>query len=172
MRTFFALYPDASTRQAIYQLTTRLSTAVGRRTHIDNLHVTLAFLGQINHQTLACVTRAAAKIDGVAIDLAFDTFGYWPRPKVAWLGCTQLPDALVGLADELADVMRACGLQPDSRPYAPHVTLLRKAGRQPDLALDAPISWRAGAFVLMESGSDPERGVRYTVRQTWPLKGL
>ena len=61
----------------------------------------------------------------------------------------------------------SCGLQTDTRPYQPHITLARHAQYLPDINFE-PIVWRAESFCLVESCSEPD-GVCYKVRQQWPF---
>jgi len=60
-----------------------------------------------------------------------------------------------------------CGLSTDTRPYTAHITLARRARHLPDVKIE-PITWRAEAFSLVESCSEPE-GVLYRVIKQWPL---
>jgi len=71
------------------------------------------------------------------------------------------------LVDALNREVAICGLQTDTRPYQPHITLARHARYLPDIKLE-PIVWRAESFCLVESCSEPE-GVSYKVREQWPF---
>ena len=59
------------------------------------------------------------------------------------------------------------GLQTESRPYQPHITLTRHARYLPEIKFE-PIDWRSESFCLVESCSEPG-GVSYKVRQQWPF---
>lgn len=71
------------------------------------------------------------------------------------------------LASALTEAAENCGLQTDTRPYTPHVTLARHARYLPEVKFE-PVIWRAEAFCLVESCSEPG-GVIYKVMQRWPL---
>jgi 2'-5' RNA ligase len=67
----------------------------------------------------------------------------------------------------LEQEVSACGLQIDSQPYTPHITLARHARHVAEIRFE-PILWRAETFCLVESCSEPG-GVVYRVLQQWPL---
>jgi len=78
-----------------------------------------------------------------------------------------VPNEAVGLVSALEAAVADCGLHTDTRPYIPHITLARHARYLPDVKIE-PIVWRAEAFCLVESCSEPD-GVCYKVRQQWPF---
>ncbi len=102
---------------------------------------------------------------------------------IPWMGeveqCRErLPRAMQGPIAEAGFLVAAlqtaavsCGLSADSRPYVPHITLARHVRYLPDIKIK-PIIWRAEAFCLVESCSEPD-GVRYKVLEQWPfIRGL
>jgi len=166
-RLFFALWPEPSVRSGLQQCLSPLADATGRPVDPDNLHLTLAFPGHIDATTQSCLEQAADAIHLPRFTLRLDHFGYWKHPKVIWYGPSEVPIELISLVAELEEAMRACGLNPESRPYRPHVTLLRKAQAMPKAAAPAMV-WRVEGFVLVLSESSPQ-GVRYRVIRRWPL---
>lgn len=166
-RLFFALWPDDSLREIIAPLG-KLHRQCGGRPHPPgNLHITLSFLGRVDDVSQECVELGAGEIAVPTFELTLDRFGYWPKPRVMWLGCTETPEPLLQLAGALNQVMIQCGLKPEERPYHPHLTLLRKAQRSPTVT--APVvQWTVDSFVLCESVSTPT-GVEYRVLRRWPL---
>lgn len=166
-RLFFALWPDDAMREALTPLL-KLKQECGGRDHPPaNLHITLNFLGAVDAETRDCLELAAANIVTPPFDLTLDRFGYWPRPRVMWLGSSEIPQPLADLVMALNRVVEQCGLQPERRPYHPHLTLLRKA-RQAPLGSPPELHWQAHDFVLAESVSTPA-GVAYRVLRRWPL---
>ncbi len=167
-RLFFALWPDAAQRRDLQRCFSLLADFPGRVVVANNLHLTLAFPGNVDVATRGCLEQAASKIQLPPFSFTLDQFGYWKHPKVIWYGPTEVPETLVHLAEALAAAMRHCGLEPDPRPYRPHVTLLRKAQAMPQT--EAPrTEWRAEGFALVLSESAPG-GVRYSVLHQWPLR--
>ena len=136
----------------------------------ENLHVTLAFLGNIPADRLAVAEAAADAIAVPAFDVELDRVGWWKHNRIVWAGCTTAPARLTELAVRLGAGLRAAGFALDERPFAVHATLLRNARcAAPETRLAPPVAWRAGEFVLAESVAGAD-GSRYAVRRRWPLQ--
>jgi 2'-5' RNA ligase len=146
----------------------------------DNLHLTLRFLGQVELAMLphvrTAVMRAAAAAEPFTVSLSglggFPTGG---APRVLWASVTTGGDAMVALYEELETALAARGIQRESRPFHPHVTLARMrdprgAGRIADVLGPGPPfgDVQVQALHLMRSELDP-RGARYTVLTEAPF---
>lgn len=190
-RLFFALWPDDETRQALVRLSQSVEAKEFKWVQPHNLHVTLVFLGQVDNDAEALIKQSAAEIAVPSFELAFDKLSYWSKPKILCLTCLppaptvdctnaggtppvsggteqcRKPAEAAMLASALEAIAQNCGLQTDARPYTPHITLARHARYLPRLKFK-PIIWRAEAFCLVESCSEPD-GVYYKVIQQWPL---
>ena len=167
-RLFFALWPDEKTRRELAALQTLLPQGQGRWVHGADLHLTLQFLGQVAPDRQACISRAAADVEGQAFELCITHLDFWSRPRVAWAGPDQVPEALSRLVADLGGHLESCGFPRESRTYRPHVTLVRKAPPSGVIALEKPITWPVEDFVLVESrpGGEPPW---YRVVECWPL---
>lgn len=168
-RLFFALWPSEALRELLTPLLKLKRECGGRPPSPANLHITLNFLGMVDADTRDCLEQAAGEIQVPPFELALDRFGYWPRPRVMWLGCSETPPSLLGLVERLNRVVKQCGLQPEKRPFHTHLTLLRKA-KQPPTVSAPDLSWQVNDFVLVESVTAPG-GVEYRVLRRWPLRG-
>ncbi len=165
-RLFFALWPDEPVRQALARATRDIvRKSGGKPTPRANLHVTLAFLGPVTPADLARV-EAIEPPPSRAFDLVVDRLGYWDRARVLWLGTSHTPPPLVALEHALWDRLVAIGFVRERRPYAPHVTLARKA-RAVNADVD-PVVWPVTGIALVESKTGP-RSSRYTVLKSWPF---
>lgn len=168
-RLFFALWPDDEVRQAIRRhAKDLLRHSGGRPVVLENLHITLAFLGSVDAAQRQCVERVAEAIALPAFALQLDQVGYWSRPRVLWLGAHETPDIPVALAKQLAQGCRDCGLSLDRRPFKAHLTLKRKVHQAPPAMEVRPVSWPVESFVLVRSRTLPE-GVQYQVVREWRL---
>ncbi len=168
-RLFFALWPDEHLRETLRQATRKAVRASGGRpVPSQNLHITLAFLGAVTEARRAGVAAAAAAVNGPALALTLDALKVWPRAKTLVLAPGGGCEALLRLYSSLWDELEKIGFARGARPYRPHVTLARKVtmagGRHPA----TPIEWRADAFVLVRSVTDPA-GAQYEVIRRWPL---
>ena len=108
--------------------------AVSRAT---NLHLTLAFLGEIGEESLELASaevRAAAR-RGRAWPLRWTSPGVFPpkgTPRVLWLGADG-GEALAHTHEELSTGLKAAGLVTGVRafrPFRPHLTLARVRRRE------------------------------------------
>jgi 2'-5' RNA ligase len=166
-RLFYALWPDDHTRLDLVRLNRFIEAKGFRPVQPHNVHVTLVFLGNVDAATELLLKHSVTGIFAKPFVLTFDRLSYWSRPKVLCLTCSQLPDEVEKLVTALNREVASCGLQIDTRPYKPHITLARHAKYLPDINFE-PIVWRAESFCLVESCSEPG-GVSYKVRQQWPF---
>ena len=169
-RLFFALWPEPALREALVRLSRRVVRGKGRAVAPDNLHITLAFLGWIEHERLPCLREAAGSVTAPRFELVLERLGYWPGPRVLWAAPAEIPAPLITLALGLQRALGACGWQPESRPFSPHLTLARKARHRPKVTMVEPVRWPVERFCLVESTTDPE-GARYEVLDCWALGG-
>lgn len=168
-RLFFALWPSAELQQACYRRARRVVREGGGRPVVAaNLHLTLAFPGSVGAEVGVCLEEIASAISLSHFTLTLDHAGYWPGPRVSWLGSSETPSALRELARRLNDGMTQCGLKPEQRPFTAHVTVARKALRGPLHPAIEPLAWAVADFVLAQSLTLPE-GAQYKVLRRWPL---
>jgi 2'-5' RNA ligase len=168
-RLFFALWPKDNTRQAINQVSQPITQGIkGKIMPSENWHITLAFLGHIDMPTKQCMQQAAATVQGYRFSLSLDQLGYWPKPRIFWIGANQTPDALRDLVNNLSTDLQDCGYCPETRPFQVHLTLMRKATRIKTLPPITPVAWSVEDFCLVRSTTEPS-GARYQVIARWAL---
>lgn len=168
MRLFFALWPSEAVRTDIAAAADALPSDCGRRVPNANLHATLEFIGNADEAMYKCLAEAADTVTVEPFDLNLSRFGYWPKPRMIWLGPHHMPPELLALVFNLRAALADCGIAADSRPYRPHITLFRKVARQPAWPAVNPINWPVADFVLCRSQTTP-RGPVYEVLRRWPL---
>ncbi len=169
LRIFFALWPDPGTRRELARIAAsqRLSRPA-RPVPEYNLHLTLHFIGNVYRRDLDCMQQAARELGAEAFEISVDCRGFFAKPRVGWLGCTQVPDALSDLHAALGRRLKSCGFRAEKRAYNPHVTVARKLTKPlPDLPFE-PLRWKVDNFVLIESRA-VDGGVKYEVIETYPL---
>jgi RNA 2',3'-cyclic 3'-phosphodiesterase len=159
MRLFYALWPDNATRTTLMQLQAPLR---GRIVPYENLHLTLAFLGQQPVSRLPALKEILLRLDAPASELVIDKVSYFSRNKVAWAGAHDTPPDMLKLYRELAEALINQGVAfNEQHAFKPHITLARDALPPPDLAF-APIRWRAHKVALVRSDTGPQ-GSKYEV---------
>ena len=166
MRLFFALWPSRKGAHALAEWAREVQrTTGGRATREETIHLTLAFLGEADpEQAIA----AAREVRGEPFGLEVDTARYWRRQRIVWAGPGAMPGALEALVSRLHPRLATAGFVLEARPFAAHVTLLRKAGEPAALPPLPVVRWRADEFVLVRS-SPSTLGSRYETVARFPL---
>lgn len=166
---FFALWPDRQTRLELREVAVAEPLKNTRIQHIEDLHLTLVFMGRLDTTTLDCVIGVGDCIQSQKFELKLEHSGYWPRPKIYWCAPYETDPLLAGLVGQLQTGLMACSIQPENRRYKPHVTLLRKYTGKHAQRLDQPIEWTVSGFVLATSGPSQPGAPRYKIVKTWSL---
>jgi 2'-5' RNA ligase len=166
-RLFFALWPDGLAAGGLAALARELAAlSGGKPVPVPKIHLTLAFLGDLEEARIADAMRAAEAGSWPAFEMSLDSVGSFRGARVAWAGCEKTPAALASLQSGLARLLADSGFAPDSRPYTPHVTLARKITRPVQPAAVDAIRWRATRIALVRS--ELGKG-SYATLGTWPL---
>jgi RNA 2',3'-cyclic 3'-phosphodiesterase len=166
-RWFFALWPERSVAVRLAALRSAPLNVRERWAHPMDLHLTLAFLGELAAGQLGCVQDAADGVEAPVFMLTLDQVGAFPRNQILWCGSTETPSALLALVETLQVRLVECGITPERRLFRPHVTLARKV-RFPHPVLHCdPLPWLAREFVLAFGRGG--RAPRYEVWRRWPL---
>lgn len=167
-RLFFALWPGDGLRRRLKRaLKAVLYHSGGKPVPLEKLHITLSFLGSVDGATQHCIEQVAAGIDCKPFTLSLDRIGYWPGPRVGWLGCSRQQETLSTLAYSLNDGVQRCGIETDQRPFHTHMTLMRKALKAPPITTIDTLNWEVTGFALVASKT-LSQGANYEVLRTWP----
>ena len=167
MRLFFALWPDEGVRAQLAHWARELHAVCGGRPmRIENLHLTVAFLGNVEDARVAEVERAAGEVAPRAATLLLDQPGYWKHNRIAWAGASTVPTEVGALVGELRGALARSDIGFDSKGFVSHVTLLRDAREPRVMPALEPIRWNLDGFALVRS-IPPPRGSRYEVMKAW-----
>ena len=171
VRLFFALWPDAKVRLQIAENLKRftIDSEKSRTIANSNLHMTLHFIGNVSIAEMKCLDTQARLVTGEPFECMLDCSGFFKKPGVLWFGCQTIPKALHDLHSDLGKQIARCDYTPETRPYAPHVTMVRKIIEVPRPIQLESVLWQVNRFVLVES-IPVSSGVRYEVVESYPLK--
>src|SRR3954469_379276 len=150
MRLFFALWPPQETARALEVWALALE---GRRTGRDKIHMTLAYLGEADAQKAA---SAARRVHAVPFRLMLEEASYWNHNQIIWAGPRHVPAEMTRLVQALQLELYKEGFMLERRPFAAHVTVVRKAPAQPLPALP-PLEWPVVEFALVASAGGAYR---------------
>ena len=158
-RLFVALWPGPRSRAALVDACERwqwppLAAPVPQ----ERLHLTLHFLGAVPRERLGALADGLA-LPFRAFDLVFGHDELWNH-GIAVLCPQQAPEPLRQLHRDLADALRRLGMEPETRPWRPHVTLARHAAGAFPPPAAPPWRWPVRGYVLVESDSRPRLAYR------------
>jgi RNA 2',3'-cyclic 3'-phosphodiesterase len=130
-----------------------------RWTPVENLHLTVRFVGSVNRRVVESVAEALTGRALTSFDMALagvGTFGRGRAVRVVWLGLREGAEAAAAIAAEVDAECVRVGLVGEDRPYQAHLTLARArprgGARLPDLpAVPELPPWRARELVLYSS---------------------
>ena len=93
----------------------------------EQQHLTLRFLGELDDGVMADVGEALALVPGIPFELRLKGIGHFPprgEPRVLWVGVEKNTE-LRRLKRRIDRTLKAIGVPPDGRKFAPHVTIAR-----------------------------------------------
>ena len=143
----------------------------------ENFHITLRFIGDVDHRTADEVVEALDRVRRQQFILTLAGTGFFCNKiqHSIWAGVQSSPE-LGALQADLDRVCQRIGLPPEPRKFIPHVTLARlKNARVDDVVhylggrgdFQAP-PFTVTRFVLMSS-RDSVGGGPYVVEEEYPL---
>lgn len=169
VRCFVACWPDDGARARLDELArTLLGRYPGaRRMHAHNLHLTLAFIGQLATPRARELAAALAEDSIEPFEWRLDRIGRFERARVLWAGGAEEP-RLLALAEGARGRLRTLQVRFDEKPFAAHVTLLRDlpahAAREPGApseSISGPFGWQVRSARLVLSERDERGATRY-----------
>lgn len=143
----------------------------------DQLHLTLAFIGDVDRKGMEDLCRAASRVDAPVFDLevtGLNTIGRPECPRNLWAGLGDQP-LLLDLQRQLSEQLASAGFDTGRSAFRPHITIarFRKGAGSVVRLLNRHGHDRFGRcpvneFVLFESRQGPTGSI-YTVAERFPL---
>jgi len=144
---------------------------------VENYHVTLRFIGDIDDRTASDI---AGLLDGVRrrpVTVMLDELSVFGGDKPRAIVIKARPEkALLELQAEHERLVRRVGLPPEPRKFTPHITLARLRGVSTFAAADY-LAMRGGLFLrsfeaksfVLYSSRDSVGGGPYMIEERYPL---
>ncbi len=144
------------------------------------LHLTLAFIGEVDGSIVERVEGALAEVEADPIRLELHGLGCFPGrgdPRVLWTGAAPKAEP-AALAADVTRALRRAGVAPKRRRFTPHVSLVRFRRPPPRIDLERYLSVHSlfrspvcevASFHLYSSILHPSEA-RYTIEATFPLE--
>jgi len=162
VRTFIAVELDSAIRDRIVRLQEMVSLTAPavKWVELENLHITLFFLGEVEDTAIPAVCREVSDLaDGFSpFELSIERVGCFPnkhRPHIIWLGIGQGSHELCDIHEGLEPRLLQLGCyRREERKYKPHVTLGRiRSGRDSEQIgkeLTRFQDWQGGRTLVSE----------------------
>ena len=177
-RLFVALRLPGPLSQAVRELQTGLRNA--RWLKEDGLHLTLAFIGEIDR---SAQDRIETALDTVAVPLLrmeLHGLGCFPPrgdPRVLWIGASP-KSGLISLAQAVRCALGSTGFTQERRKFMPHTTFARFRHPPPRAELERYLGANAlfrtskadAASFHLFSSELRHSGAQYTIEATFPLR--
>jgi 2'-5' RNA ligase len=182
MRLFVAIEIPSNIRSAIAAFVQefRLFAPQAKWVRVENMHITLKFLGETDASKLGAVQAALATIrSDRSVTLDFRGLGFFPnekRPRVFWIGMESSPN-LKTIAADIDQSLHKLGFPLEDRPFTPHLTLARfnTPGLPPRLA-SATLENASRSFGTLETrefhlieSKLKSTGAEYTTLHSFPF---
>ncbi|HUT69524.1 MAG TPA: RNA 2',3'-cyclic phosphodiesterase [Desulfatiglandales bacterium] len=188
IRSFLAFELPLQIKEQVGEISKELqqSRLPVRWVKVENIHLTIVFLGPVTEETIAGVKQKAGSIAErfSAFQIRLNRVGVfpnWRRPRVLWIGLDGEIGGLSDLRDELQAALEELGFKPENRPFRPHLTLGRFKGT---VNRGEELKWILDRFhditsdedylkelILFKSDLRPA-GPVHTKMAAWPLKIL
>lgn len=148
------------TRKRVAELQGGLRTTGAQVKWVEpaNFHFTLRFLGEVPDEEVEGVAEAAAATWGTRAPsrVSLRGAGCFPnvrRPRVIWVGVSEGRERLQELHEALGERLKcALSIEPEGKPFSPHLTIGRVKAPPADTALAQAIAQlseaEAGGFQL------------------------
>jgi 2'-5' RNA ligase len=154
MRLFVAINFSNDTKNKLLDLRDELQSRSkrGNFTLPENLHLTLAFLGECDAKQAAAIKTAMDAVAFEPFDLTIDRLGRFKRDggDIWWVSVKE-SKPLADLQYELTDKLIDDGFSLEKRKYSPHITLGREVMTDAAPQQIEPIEERISSIELMKS---------------------
>jgi 2'-5' RNA ligase len=144
---------------------------------VENYHITLRFIGDIDGRTADEIVDRLDRIERPEFQVSLNGIGSFgsKKPHSIWAGVSPSQE-MSALQAEIERICQRIGLPPDPRKFMPHVTLARlKACRLDDVVHYLSgrgdfhtLPFKVSRFVLMSS-KESVGGGPYIVEEGFPL---
>jgi len=128
LRLFIAINFTAETRDVLvgWRDELRAVASRGRFSSDENLHLTLAFLGECDGEQLELVKSVLAETEFETFDLSVGKLGrFHRRGGDIWWAAAEESAELMAVQLDLSSRLRAAGFALEERQFVPHITLGR-----------------------------------------------
>ena len=160
MRLFVAILFEEKNKEFLNDVTQKLrgQALLGNTTRQENLHLTLAFIGEVPDSACKKVCAVMDVIKSAPFSLTFSEFGKFSKDEedLYWLGAQPCQE-LETLQKQLLEALLANQIPVDQKPFKPHITLGRRMVMEDGFSEEefaaqiVPVTQKVKAISLMKS---------------------
>ncbi|WP_426348240.1 RNA 2',3'-cyclic phosphodiesterase [Alloiococcus sp. CFN-8] len=142
MRLFIAINFNDNIKKKLQEIIEGLrgESKRGSFSRIENLHLTLAFLGEIEAEKVAYLKSIMDEIDAEPFQLQLSHLGVFNRKGSSeglyWCGIKH-NKILYKVQEKLAAMLKENDFNLDDKPFKPHITLARRCILPKDFSLES-----------------------------------
>jgi 2'-5' RNA ligase len=180
MRTFIAIDLPNEVKKELLGYIQGISDGSRDYKWVDagNLHITMAFLGDIGFDDITGIISAMEKAVSGLSPFPANLGKVSTFPSVIWVGLSEGDEECCSIYSRLKDEMASVGFRLDDKRYHPHITIARsRIKMNPEMRRGfetneppPPMSFNVKGLVLYESRLRPQ-GPEYIPLQRVPLGG-
>jgi 2'-5' RNA ligase len=125
-RLFVAIDPPESTKQFLVDLDPKIRGV--RWTEAAQMHLTLGFFGDVPEDVGLALREKLSAIEFGAFFLPITGAGTFPPkgpPKIIWIGVGRGHPHLFQVHKRVQEAALGAGIEPELRPWHPHITIAR-----------------------------------------------
>jgi 2'-5' RNA ligase len=187
IRSFLAFELPLEIKNVVARVSEELrqSTLNARWVKVDNIHLTVVFMGNIETEDIPAIAGGVKEVCQAfgAFDLSLKGIGCFPNrrnPRVLWLGLDGDLEPMSEFRDALQGHLADFGIKEEKRKFKPHLTLGRfRKPKKTDSKENQLLSkyedisssvCSLKELILFKSNLKPT-GAVYTKVEAWPLTG-
>jgi 2'-5' RNA ligase len=187
IRSFLAFELPLEIKNVVARISEELrqSTLNAKWVKVDNIHLTLVFMGNIETEDIPAIARGVKEVCQAfgPFDLSLKGIGCFPNrrnPRVLWLGLDGDLEPMSDFRDALQGHLTGFGIREEKRKFKPHLTLGRfRKPKKMDSKEDQLLSkyedlsssvCSLKELILFKSDLKPT-GAVYSKVEAWPLTG-
>lgn len=137
MRLFIAIGFSDENRKILFDDVQMLRKCAlqGNTTKLDNLHLTLAFIGDVPNSVYRKVCAVMDVMRSDCFELTFNKFGRFEQSDgmLYWIGAQKNP-VLLTLQENLVNALKSYQIPVDLKRFKPHITMGRRMVMQEDFS--------------------------------------
>ncbi|MCJ1908524.1 RNA 2',3'-cyclic phosphodiesterase [Planococcus ruber] len=144
-----------------------------RYTAPEDMHLTLLFIGNVPHEEIAQAAEALKEIDAAAFELTMNGISFFGNPGTPRIvyAAVEESEALRKLQANVKEKILKFQMNPDLKPFVPHITLAAKWKGGPPIEPDwqlEPLTFPVDSFAIFRIA--PGHKPKYIEEYTYHLK--